>query len=244
MVNEIHEQDRKKSEYEIAPGTIEIFPFSPYSPVRGQESTFLVLKTRISWLVTLMLLQSFSSMIMDRYSSMLNQHIVVATFVTTLIGTGGNAGINELLSVLKLQGNQVISYVISGLSTGRISKRPRAVLLLLRRELVHAVITGSILACFMFLRVYFSVWQIDVTLALTLSMFFIVSFSVLFGLSVPLVLTSLGMDTSSGAGTTFIYLGYSFLAPVLATLMDVVVIEFSAHFSQYQGSSNHLFSEL
>lgn len=72
--------------------------------------------------------------------------------------------------------------------------------MLLRRELVHAVMTGLILASFMFLRVYFSVWQMDVTLALTLSMFFIVSFSVLFGLSVPLVLTSLGMDTSSGAG--------------------------------------------
>lgn len=43
---------------------------------------------------------------MNSYSDMLNENIIIATYVTTLIGTGGNAG------------NQAGALIISAISSG------------------------------------------------------------------------------------------------------------------------------
>ena len=55
-------------------------------------STCGVLKARLPWLVTLLILQSFSAAIMHGFHTVLEEHIVVAFFVPMLVGTGGNAG--------------------------------------------------------------------------------------------------------------------------------------------------------
>lgn len=54
------------------------------------------------------MISKITSLIMNQFSDMLNENIVIATYVTTLIGTGGNAG------------NQAGALVISALSSGTI----------------------------------------------------------------------------------------------------------------------------
>jgi magnesium transporter len=85
---------------------------------------------------------------MEQYSEMLNRHLIVATFVTTLIGTGGNAG------------NQASALVISGIGSGEIKLRRRDVIVLLRREIISALLLSILLSCTTFLRVYLASGQV------------------------------------------------------------------------------------
>ena len=50
------------------------------------------IQIRTPWLLFLLLLQSFSALIMGRFDDIFQRHIVIALFVTMIIGAGGNAG--------------------------------------------------------------------------------------------------------------------------------------------------------
>ena len=69
--------------------------------------TWQLVRQRIPWLIGLLLLQSFSSMILLQYNSMISNYAIITLFLTMLIGTGGNAG------------NQSATLVIRGLKIGR-----------------------------------------------------------------------------------------------------------------------------
>jgi hypothetical protein len=56
----------------------------------GEESNSLW--DRGSWLVGLLILQSFSSFIIKNNEAMLQRHAVIVRFLTMLVGAGGNAG--------------------------------------------------------------------------------------------------------------------------------------------------------
>jgi uncharacterized membrane protein len=47
---------------------------------------------RRRWLLGLLVLQSSSSFVLDRYEGLLKEHIFVTLFLTMLVGAGGNAG--------------------------------------------------------------------------------------------------------------------------------------------------------
>ena len=44
------------------------------------------------WLVGLMLMQSTSSWIIGQYTTLLEEHMIIISFLTMLVGAGGNAG--------------------------------------------------------------------------------------------------------------------------------------------------------
>jgi len=155
-------------------------------------------RPRASWLVGLMLLQSFSSVILDSYSGMLNHHIIVATFVTTLIGTGGNAG------------NQASSMVIQAISSGEFIPNKRSqVIRLIKREILVAICMASLLSLVMYARVFLTSSDMNAAFALSLSMLIIVGSSIVLGSMVPLLLSKIDFDPASGA------------APILTTIMDL-----------------------
>lgn len=63
----------------------------------GGESYFgtplvRLVASRVGWLVGLLGLQSFSSLILQSYQSVIERNIVIALFLTMLTGTAGNAG--------------------------------------------------------------------------------------------------------------------------------------------------------
>ena len=47
---------------------------------------------RIPWLLGLMQVQSISSLVLDRYTDILEHHLNVSAFLTMALGTGGNVG--------------------------------------------------------------------------------------------------------------------------------------------------------
>ncbi|KAK9868047.1 hypothetical protein WJX84_002663 [Apatococcus fuscideae] len=57
--------------------------------------------TRGRWLLGLLVLQSMSSVVLDRYQELLKDHIVVTLFLTMLVGAGGNAGNQSSIKVIR-----------------------------------------------------------------------------------------------------------------------------------------------
>lgn len=148
------------------------------------------------WLVGLLILQSFSSLILSTYSEMVNKYTIIAVFLTMLIGTGGNAG------------NQSATLVIRGLTTREMTRRNAYKVLL--REFGISLVMASILVVVGFLRVYSSHQDLLSALVISLSLFLIVVTSMTLGAFIPIMLERLDVDPAHSA------------APFLATLMDIL----------------------
>ncbi len=148
------------------------------------------------WLVGLLILQSFSSLILSSYSAMINKYTIVAVFLTMLIGTGGNAG------------NQSATLVIRGLTTKEMTRRN--VFKVLLREFGVAMIMSFILVMVGFFRVYWSYHDLLSATVISLALFLIVVTSIILGALIPMILERFNIDPAHSA------------APFLSTLMDVL----------------------
>lgn len=148
------------------------------------------------WLISLLILQSFSSLILSSYSAMINKYTIVAVFLTMLIGTGGNAG------------NQSATLVIRGLTTKEMTRRN--VYRVLMRELSISIALAFLLVVVGFLRVYWSYNDLLSAAVISLSLFLIVVTSIILGAMIPIILERFNIDPAHSA------------APFLATIMDIL----------------------
>lgn len=151
---------------------------------------------RSVWLVSLMLFQSVSSMIMGTYNALIQSHTIISFFLTMLIGTGGNAG------------NQSATLVIRGLINREISRNNA--MKVLWREFGIGLVIASLLVLFGFFRVYYFYRDFVSALAINLSLFLIVVMSMVLGAMIPIILERFNVDPAHSA------------APFLATLMDIL----------------------
>ena len=148
------------------------------------------LQTRATWLLGLLVCQSFSSFILADNEQLLVAHPTVIYFMTMLVGAGGNAG------------NQAAVRIIRGLATGEVapdnSPRTRG---LVSAELARAVALGMILVLAGFVRVIAFGGGLGDGLAISASLFIIVSTSVILGTLLPLLLQSLRIDAAHASTT-------------------------------------------
>lgn len=147
------------------------------------------------WLVGLLILQSFSSLILSSYSDMINRYTIIAVFLTMLIGTGGNAG------------NQSATLVIRGLTTKEMTRRNAYKVL--AREFGISIVMAFLLVIVGFFRVYWSHQDLLSSIVISLSLFLIVVTSMVLGAFIPIMLERFDIDPAHSA------------APFLATLMDI-----------------------
>ena len=56
---------------------------------------------RRRWLLGLLVLQSSSSFILDRYEALIREHLFITLFLTMLVGAGGNAGNQSAIKVIR-----------------------------------------------------------------------------------------------------------------------------------------------
>lgn len=158
---------------------------------------------RLSVLVTLLLLQSASQLVLELYEDMIAANVVIPLFLTMLIGAGGNAG------------NQAAVYAISGLVSGELkASHFRS---LFRREMAVGLLSSSCLFLIGLVRVYWYYVQEDVqptpifttVFAISLSLFLIVLLSVGLGCALPFFLLRLRVNVEHAA-------------PVIQVLMDIL----------------------
>ena len=161
------------------------------------ENVFVLAKQRIGWLLILMVSQTFTSNIIDGYTSLLASMTVLTTFIPMLMDTGGNAG------------SQSSTLIIRGLATGEIT--PRDWLSVLWKESRIAVIVGFILSSFITLKtIFISHKEVRVAICVGITLFVSVILAKLTGALLPIIAKILKLDPAIMAG------------PLITTIVDSV----------------------
>ena len=146
-----------------------------------KTSTFELFKSRIPWLLLLMLSASFTTMIIRSFENALAAHVILTSFIPMLMGTGGNSG------------SQASVTIIRGLSLGEIEFSDT--LKILWKEIRVAVLCGLVLAFASFFKV---IWldgaSMLVSLVVSLTILMTVLTAKITGCLLPVLADRLGFD--------------------------------------------------
>ena len=139
-----------------------------------EERPFLrTLASRLVWLAGLLVLQSASSFILDHYRELLKRHLVVLSFLTMLVGAGGNSGAQAAVSI------------IQRMASGRIVSREQAIGVLAREAVMGAALSGALFFVGL-ARVFLSNSDLLEALTIAVALLVIVFLSVVVGAALPL----------------------------------------------------------
>jgi magnesium transporter len=179
--------------------TEDVYKISALKPIKDTyfETPFMSLFfQRTLILIPLLLLQTFSTMIMEYYEYLLKGFLY--SFSPMITSTGGNSS------------SQTSALVIQGMTLGEIT--PTNMSRFLWREFRMALLIGATLSTVGFIRIYIThgTGNIIGNVAVSVSLGIIVVISVMLGSFIPLLLKKLKWDPALAAG------------PFLATLMDVL----------------------
>ncbi|CAJ1942214.1 unnamed protein product [Cylindrotheca closterium] len=178
-------------------------------PVEPAISFKEALRDRALWLVGLLVMQSFSGIILGRNEALLANHPVIIYFLTMLVGAGGNAG------------NQASVRVIRGLALGTLNEKTRNQFL--NREVKMAGALSVILSVAGFLRAILFKTPLPEAIAVTSALTLIVFSSVCLGAVLPIILEFIGVDPAHSS--TSIQVIMDILGVILAVTVSRAVLD-------------------
>jgi magnesium transporter len=153
-----------------------------------------VVRKRIGWLLLLFVAGTLTSAVLHQFEAELAAMVALAFFIPLLIGTGGNAGAQTVMTVIR------------SLALGEVGVRHawRVV----GREATTGVLVGLLVAPIAFVQALF--WRAPLPLALTVSvtMFAICVWSTTVGSMIPILAQRFGVDPAVLS------------APLITTLVD------------------------
>lgn len=153
-----------------------------------------VVRKRIAWLLLLFLAGTLTSAVLQRFEAELAAVVALAFFIPLLIGTGGNAGAQTVMTVIR------------SLALGEVGVRHawRVV----AREATTGMLVGLLVAPIAFVQALF--WRAPLPLAITVAvtMFAICVWSTTVGSLIPILAQRFGVDPAALS------------APLITTLVD------------------------
>jgi len=108
-----------------------------------ETSAFKMVRKCVPWIVVLLILGTFSSLVLSRFENSLSKLAILAAFIPVIMDTGGNAG------------GQTIALMIRGLALQEFT--PKDFFKIIRKEALSAAIIAACIAVFGF--VWFSIEQ-------------------------------------------------------------------------------------
>jgi magnesium transporter len=183
----------------IEEGTEDVLKMAAVNPDAGGRSYFefpltAIVRSRVGWLLLLFVAGSLTSAVLRHYEGELATAVALSFFIPLLIGTGGNAG------------SQAVMTVIRSLALGEIGVRHawRVV----AKEATVGGLLGALIGVVAFGAARF--WGAEPTLAATvaLSMFAICVWSTTVGSLIPIAAQRVGVDPAVLS------------APLISTLVD------------------------
>lgn len=146
-----------------------------------KESVFSLVKQRIGWLLILMILATFTGIIIRTYEGVLQSAIVLISFIPMLMSTGGNAGSQS--SMLITRGIALEEIELSDIG------------MIFWKELRVSVIIGVVLSVVNFLIIYYlSDINFAVSFAISLSLFITIIIAKVVGSTLPIIAKGLKLD--------------------------------------------------
>ena len=170
---------------------------TPTSKSYLKTGVFETWKKRIPWLLLMMLSATFTGKIIEHYESALAGYIILTSFIPMLMGTGGNAGSQSSVTVIR------------GISLGEIEFSD--FLKVIWKELKVSILCGLTLAIINFLRlILMDKLEVLVSAVVCLTLFVTVLLSKLIGGVLPLIAKKLGFDPAVMA------------SPFITTIVDAL----------------------
>lgn len=169
-----------------------------------RTTPFSIWKSRIPWLLILMVSATFTGIIISSFEDALSKLVVLTAFIPMLMDTGGNSG------------SQASVTIIRGLSLGEIGVKD--VFKVMLKEFRVSILCGISLAAAAFLKVILidgllmgnSDVSVTVALVVALTLWLTVICAKLIGCSLPIVAKKIGFDPAVMA------------SPFITTIVDAV----------------------
>ncbi|MDD4694492.1 MAG: magnesium transporter [Firmicutes bacterium] len=153
-------------------------------------------KRRLSWLILLIVLASFSTNILTMYQDVLSTVVALSFFIPLLIDTGGNAG------------TQSATITIRALATGELKKQHRWEII--GKEFVSGLILGLMLGVLGAFQAYFTSQILLVSITVGISICVVVTLASVTGTLLPMLAERFKLDPAVMAG------------PFITTIVDIV----------------------
>lgn len=159
-------------------------------------SVFELYKSRIIWLMLLMISAALTQLVINKFQGALESMIILAAFIPMLMDTGGNAG------------SQSSATVIRSLSLNEIAFPD--ILKVIWKEIRVAALCGLTLGVMNFAKLYF-IDKVGIAIAAAVSITLVatVIVSKFFGCTLPLIVKKIGLDPAVTA------------SPMITTIVDV-----------------------
>lgn len=171
-----------------------------------KTGVFETFKSRIPWLLLLMISATFTGAIISSFEAKLAQCIALVAFIPMLMGTGGNSGSQTSVSVIR------------ALSLGDIEFKD--IMRVIWKELRVAVIVGIVLSVINFIKLYLIdfLWlhtfdtgaELNEMITICLTLVFVIIVAKLLGAVLPIVAKKFGLDPAVMA------------SPLVTTILDAV----------------------
>ena len=161
-------------------------------------SAFSHAKSRISWLLVLMLSATVSGSIITHYQETFKLYPLLVSFIPMLTGTGGNCG------------SQSSTLMIRGLALDEIKFRDTFKVVF--KEFRIALLVSVVLAVVNGMRIYFQYGDLQIAIVIGLALVVIVVLSKFIGCTMPLLAEHIGLDPALMA------------APLISTIVDICSI--------------------
>ncbi len=155
-------------------------------------------RSRIPWLLILMLSATFTGMIITYYENAFAALPLLVSFIPMLMDTGGNCG------------NQSSALMVRGLALGEI--RPRDILRVAFKEARVALVVGLVLAAANGLRIFLMYRDMRLALLISVTLVLAIVIAKLIGCSLPLLVQKAGLDPALMA------------SPFITTIVDACSI--------------------
>jgi len=128
---------------EASEDMLKMAAIAPLEDSYTKSSVVTLAKKSIPWLLVLMVLGAFGSIILNRFEHAFEQVVILSAFIPVLMDTGGNAG------------NQSSTLVTRGIALNEIEKKDFAHVVF--KELRVALLVGLGIATFSFLWIFFEI---------------------------------------------------------------------------------------
>ena len=158
-------------------------------------SAFSHAKSRISWLLFLMLSATVSGSIITHYQETFKLYPLLVSFIPMLTGTGGNCG------------SQSSTLMIRGLALDEIKFKD--IFKVIFKEFRIALLVSVVLALVNGLRIYIQYGDLQIAIVIGLALVIIVILSKFIGCTLPLAAEHIGLDPALMA------------APLISTIVDI-----------------------
>lgn len=181
--------------------TEDIYKMAAMAPSEAsymESSVLSIAKNRVVWLIGLMISAMFTGLIITRFDDALAANVLLASFIPMLMNTGGNAGSQASVSVIR------------GVTLGEIHFSD--IFSVMWKEFRVSLIVSIGVALVNFLRVWIMDGDLQVAIVVSLTLIITIVVAKLVGCSLPLLANRIGLDPALMA------------SPLITTIVDAVAL--------------------